>query len=115
MLTISICLTQTKNVSFELISICSKKTIELMEISIRNRYARNNLKRAIKLYCNYFELKSIEIEQMAGFLDDDLNEWKDLLYTIVISLIKILRCDFESNELVDEELVIYFYEILIVN
>jgi hypothetical protein len=115
MLTISICLTKSQNVSFEILSSCSMKTVEMLEHNIRNNYARVNLKNSINLYCDYVQRKSQLIEKQYLKDDNQENEWKELLYKIVISIIKILRCDFESNNSIDIELVIYFYELLIVS
>ena len=76
------------------------------------------LKKSINLYCDYVLKKSQFIEKqfiLTDDVEDQENEWKELLYKIVISIIKILRCDFESNSSIDIELVIYFYELLIVS
>jgi hypothetical protein len=115
MLTISICLTKSEHVQLDIISSFSMKTVELLEYNIRNEYARANLKKSINLYCKYaFKKASQLFEKQDSLKEDQVNEWKELLYRIVISIIKILRCDFESNNVIEIELVIYFYELLIV-
>lgn len=118
MLTLSICLTKSQMVSLEIMECCSMKSVEVLEYNIRNEYARANLKKSINLYCDYVLKKSQFIEKqfiLRDDIEDQENEWKELLYKIVISIIKILRCDFESNSSIDIELVIYFYELLIVS
>ena len=40
-------------------------------------------------------------------------QWQQLLYKLIIGIIRILRCDFESNEnQLEIDLVIYFYELV---
>jgi len=40
-------------------------------------------------------------------------QWQQLLYKLIIGIIRILRSDFESNEnQLEIELVIYFYELV---
>ena len=53
--------------------------------------------------------------------DEDLEEarnivsWQEALYKIVINIVKILRLEFENNtNFVEIDLVIYFYELLLV-
>ena len=46
---------------------------------------------------------------------NDINQWQESLYKIVISIVKILRMEFENNTtFVEIDLVIYFYELLLV-
>lgn len=46
---------------------------------------------------------------------NNINQWQESLYKIVISIVKILRMEFENNTtFVEIDLVIYFYELLLV-
>lgn len=46
----------------------------------------------------------------------EITLWQESLYTIVINLVRILRIEFESNQhSVEIDLVIYFYELLLVD
>ena len=47
---------------------------------------------------------------------DEITAWQESLYKIVISIVRILRIEFEANnQHVEIDLVIYFYELLLVN
>ncbi|CAF0878633.1 unnamed protein product [Brachionus calyciflorus] len=104
---------------------CSSRTIYLMELNVRNDSCRDLLKKALNIYCEYInphvdelslthEMLSVDSEN--GYEDSIVFKWRQLLYKIVISIVKILRGDFEDeNHVVDIELVIYFYELLKAN
>lgn len=96
---------------------CSIKAIELMELNVRNTNCRNLLKKALNIYCEFINPHIMSlVEKNKSFVEDEDStefKWKQLLYRIVISIVRILRGDFENPQnQVDIELVIYFYELL---
>jgi hypothetical protein len=91
-----------------------------MEINIKNETCRNMLKKALNNYCQYVNEHLAEICKYQDSLDSqepDENSiesrWRRSTYKIVISIVRILRIEFETvNNVIDIELVIYFYELL---
>lgn len=106
---------------------CSSRAVYLMELNVRNDSCRDLLKKALNIYCENITMHLNEIDTRYSIRDgvvryqykETIHEenivfnWRQLLYKIVVSVVKILRTDFEDehNE-VDIELVIYFYELL---
>lgn len=102
---------------------CSQKAISLMEKYVRNALCRSLLKKTLNIYCesitvNINELKKLEkVESNEPAAADNENsleyKWRQSLYHIVISIVRILRQDFENQvNPVEIDLVIYFYELL---
>lgn len=106
---------------------CASRAVFLMELNVRNELCRNLLKKALNIYCEKITLHLNEIDSRYSiregivkyqnketiFEESIVFNWRQLLYKIVVSVVKILRTDFEDeNNEVDIELVIYFYELL---
>lgn len=102
---------------------CSSRAIDLMEANVRNDSSRDLLKKALNIYCEFINphledltaLNAKKCKNGSEFVNENsiVYKWRQLLYKIVISIVKILRTDFEDeNHVVDIELVIYFYELL---
>lgn len=115
---------------------CSKKTLFLMERNVRNEISRNYLKKALNNYCQYITTHKSNLENlkcapkidpisMTSYINSDAQnrvleeqiiEWHEALYHIVINIVKILRMEFEAvNNTVEIDLVNYFYELLMTN
>jgi hypothetical protein len=99
---------------------CSDKTLEMMEINIKNETCRNMLKKALNNYCQYVN-EHLAVICKGKIIPDDQEsdensiecKWRRSTYKIVISIVRILRIEFEAvNNVIDIELVIYFYELL---
>jgi len=98
---------------------CSQQTLLQMERNVRHESSRNLLKKALNNYCRFItdHKKKLESEANSQILEnlDHVNSWQESLYKIVISIVKILRLEFENNtNSVEIDLVIYFYELLMV-
>lgn len=106
---------------------CASRAVYLMELNVRNELCRNLLKKALNIYCENITLHLNEIDTRYSIRDGIVRyqnkeaiyeenivfNWRQLLYKIVVSVVKVLRTDFEDeNNEVDIELVIYFYELL---
>lgn len=108
---------------------CVLKTISLLETNVRNEKNRNLLKKSLNNYCNFIrehliELTGCDIGVLSHQLEQNENltnltieqKWQQCLYRIVIAIVKILRIEFDSDDhMVEIELIIYFYELLLVN
>jgi hypothetical protein len=119
---------------FELYDVCSGKAIDVMSKNIRDGACRMPIKRALEIYCDYLARRTRELgydddlyhaavgDQEEGRLSPDDpdtmhlyvgSKLNHLLYQIVISIVRVLRKEFENyDNQVDIELVIYFYEII---
>ena len=107
---------------------CVNKTLELLEINVRNDANRNLLKRSLNNYCNFIrvhliELTGSDISELSASLDqaestENLTidqKWQQCLYRIVIAIVRILRLEFDNAQNnVEIEFIIYFYELLLV-
>lgn len=102
---------------------CSFKAVGLMEINVREPASRNLLKKSLNIYCQFINNHISDMQTMGNWCDTYENEqdyenspenkWRQCLYKIVIAIVRILRFDFENQEnVVEIELVIYFYELL---
>ena len=100
---------------------CAYQTLVLMETNVRVDKSRRLLKKALNIYCQYITNHKKELE-LAFELNKDnadgkqrtIELWQEALYKIVINIVKILRMEFENNSQVEVDLVIYFYELLLV-
>jgi hypothetical protein len=111
---------------------CSQQTLFQMERNVRLEGSRNLLKKALNNYCRYITAHKKDLESAVYKnlkqspnlkpasseiqLLEHVNAWQESLYKIVISIVKILRLEFENNtNSVEIDLVIYFYELLMVD
>ena len=103
------------------------KAIESLRNNIRCQETRPLHKQALDIYTNYLDNHLNKLKEECGSLmvidnetgDEDngplslYEQWQQLLYKLIIGIIRILRSDFESNEnQLEIELVIYFYELV---
>ena len=123
---------------------CSKKSIEFLELNARNESVRVILKKSLNIYCEFInrhletlnptskdlernmnhgdpnkkeELASTSSSSLSSVANEDPIEekWKKCLYSIIVAIVRVQRLDFENpDNRVDVELVIYFYELLLV-
>jgi hypothetical protein len=106
---------------------CIDKAIESLRNNIRCQETRPLHKQALDIYTNYLDTHLNKLREESGSLmvidnetgDEDngplslYEQWQQLLYKLIIGIIRILRSDFESNEnQLEIELVIYFYELV---
>lgn len=108
----------------------SQRTVDLLETHVRNETCRGMVKRALNIYCECIAShvtegdSGVDVSLPSSSADADAdagspkppaseNKWANCLYRIVISIVRILRVDFENQDNpVEVELVIYFYELL---
>lgn len=102
-------------IKMELYEKCSTRCIELMSQNMRDKECRVSLKKALEIYCTHLparlsQMMETDDYELADKLDGRMNQ---LLYHIVISIVRVLRAEFENHdESIEIELVIYFYEII---
>lgn len=108
---------------------CVNKTLELLEVNVRNDTNRNLLKQSLNNYCDYIrvhliELTGSDITELSAAMNltdsiDNLTvdqKWQQCLYKIVIAIVRILRLEFDNAQNnVEIEFIIYFYELLLVS
>jgi hypothetical protein len=105
----------------------SDRSVNLLNRMIRDSMCRNMIKKSLESYCKYLSQRLIDL----NFREDEVKREEDqcsdnedqeltigfkinhLLYTNVISIVRVLRQEFENvDNMVEIELVIYFYEII---
>ena len=102
---------------------CIEKAIESLRMNIRCANSRPLLKQAFNIYTEYLDthlkfLKESSLKNVDTNADEAevvlvYDKWQQLLYKVIIGIIRILRTDFESNEnKLEIDLVIYFYELV---
>ena len=103
---------------------CIDKAIESLKNNIRCTESRPLHKQALDIFTNFLDNYLKKLREQCGSLvvinDSDENgpmslyeQWQQLLYKLIIGIIRILRGDFESNEnQLEIDLVIYFYELV---
>jgi hypothetical protein len=106
---------------------CIDKAIESLRNNIRCQETRPLHKQALDIYMNFLDNNLNKLKEECGSLmvignetrDEDngqmslYGQWQQLLYKLIIGIIRILRNDLESNEnQLEIELVIYFYELV---
>jgi hypothetical protein len=130
---------RNENEKIEVFMQATERAIQLFESHVRQPTCRDMIKRALNIYCECItrhidssvaahqptndssvddsgldsEMTTITTSSQAN--DESFAEsmWPNCLYRVVISIVRILRLDFENqNNPVDIELVIYFYELL---
>ena len=103
---------------------CIEKAVESLRKNIRCPLSRPLLKKAFNIYTEYLDnhLKGLKNDPCLVTDDKTIEEsgissqydkWQQLLYKVIIGIIRILRADFESSEnKLEIDLVIYFYELV---
>lgn len=127
---------RNENEKIEVFMQATERAIQLFESHVRQPTCRDMIKRALNIYCECItrhidsgaannssvddsgldsEMTTTTTSSEANDESDTFAEsmWPNCLYRVVISIVRILRLDFENqNNPVDIELVIYFYELL---
>ena len=111
---------------YELYEKCQAKATILMSENIRDNQCLMPAKKSLEIICKYLSKRIVELkfsEEVlefkieAGIEQSPLDvigfKLNQLLYRIIIEIVRVLRFEFELyEEMADIELVIYFYEII---